>query len=81
MSVPYLTLDRELLLNVDADRVSVEVGEEAVRDLCRAREDAVADRTQALHQLPKLLLRRGLAYARLPLRGVGCERRSLASAR
>ena len=36
--------------------------QEAVRDLCRAREDAVADRTRARHCLAKLLLRRGLAY-------------------
>ena len=36
--------------------------QEAVRDLCRAREDAVADRTRARHRLSKLLLRRGLAY-------------------
>ena len=37
-------------------------GQEAVRDLCRAREDAVADRTRARHRLAKLLLRRGIAY-------------------
>ena len=36
--------------------------QEAVRDLCRAREDAVADRTRARHRLAKLLLRRGIAY-------------------
>ena len=36
--------------------------QEAVRDPCRAREDAVADRTRARHRLPKLLLPRGLAY-------------------
>ncbi len=36
--------------------------QEAVRDLCRAREAAVADRTRARHRLAKLLLRRGLAY-------------------
>lgn len=36
--------------------------QEAVRDLCRAREDAVADRTRARHRLSKLLLRRGIAY-------------------
>ena len=36
--------------------------QEAARDLCRAREDAVADRTRARHRLAKLLLRRGLAY-------------------
>src|SRR3954449_12340593 len=31
--------------------------EEAVRDLCRARDDAVADRTRARHRLSKFLLR------------------------
>ena len=36
--------------------------QEAVRDLCRAREDAVADRMRARHRLAKLLLRRGIAY-------------------
>jgi transposase len=34
--------------------------EEAVRDLCRAREDAVRDATAAKHRLSKYLLRRGL---------------------
>ena len=38
------------------------VDQEAVRDLCRAREDAVTDRTRARHRLAKLLLRRGIAY-------------------
>ena len=38
------------------------IDQEAVRDLCRAREDAVADRTRARHRLSKLLLRRGIAY-------------------
>ncbi len=33
-----------------------------MRDLCRAREDAVTDRTRARHRLAKLLLRRGIAY-------------------
>ena len=37
--------------------------QEAVRDLCRAGEDAVADRTRARHRLAKLLLRQGIAYA------------------
>ena len=37
--------------------------EEAVRDLCRARDDARADRQRARHRLGKLLLRRGLHYA------------------
>lgn len=34
--------------------------EEAVRDLCRAREDAVRDSIAARHRLSKFLLRRGL---------------------
>lgn len=34
--------------------------EEAVRDLCRAREDAVRDAVAAKHRLSKFLLRRGL---------------------
>lgn len=34
--------------------------QEAVRDLCRAREDAVRDATAAKHRLSKFLLRRGL---------------------
>ena len=38
------------------------IDQEAVRDLCRAREDAVTDRTRARHRLGKLLLRRGIAY-------------------
>ena len=38
------------------------IDQEAVRDLCRAREDAVTDRTRARHRLAKLLLRRGSAY-------------------
>ena len=36
--------------------------QEAVRDLCRAREAAVSDRTRARHRMSKLLLRRGIAY-------------------
>jgi transposase len=36
--------------------------EEAVRDLCRAREDAVEDRLRARHRLGKFLLRRGLVW-------------------
>ena len=36
--------------------------QEAVRDLCRAREAAVSDCTRARHRLSKLLLRRGLPY-------------------
>lgn len=35
---------------------------EAVRDLCRAREDAVEDRLRARHRLSKFLLRRGLVW-------------------
>ena len=38
------------------------IDQEAVCDLCRAREDAVTDRTRARHRLAKLLLRRGIAY-------------------
>ena len=40
------------------------IDQEAVRDLCRAREDAVTDRTRAQHRLSKLLLRRGLSYGK-----------------
>jgi transposase len=36
--------------------------DEAVRDLCRAREDAREDLQRARHRLDKLLLRRGLHY-------------------
>lgn len=36
--------------------------EEAVRDLCRARDDARVDRQRCRHRLGKLLLRRGLLY-------------------
>jgi transposase len=36
--------------------------EEAVRDLCRARDDAVADRTRARHRLSKFLLRHGMVW-------------------
>ncbi len=45
--------------------VSVRVpdpGEEAARDLVRAREDARADLMRARHRLSKLLLRHGLVY-------------------
>ena len=38
------------------------VAEEAVRDLCRARDDAVADRTRARHRLSKFLLRHGVVW-------------------
>ncbi|HJN93617.1 MAG TPA: IS110 family transposase [Dehalococcoidia bacterium] len=34
--------------------------QEAVRDLCRAREDAVEDRTRSRHRLSKFLLRLGI---------------------
>jgi len=36
--------------------------EEAVRDLCRCREDAKEDLERARHRLVKMLLRRGLIY-------------------
>lgn len=36
--------------------------EEAVRDLCRCREDAVQDLTRARHRLSKMLLRRGFVH-------------------
>ena len=36
--------------------------QEAVRDLCRAREDAKEDLMRCRHRLSKLLLRRGLVY-------------------
>jgi transposase len=38
--------------------------DEAVRDLCRAREDAREDLTRARHRLSKFLLRRGLVFGR-----------------
>jgi transposase len=37
---------------------------EAVRDLCRAREDAKEDQVRARHRLGKFLLRRGLRWGR-----------------
>ena len=37
---------------------------EAVRDLCRAREDAKEDQTRARHRLGKFLLRHGLHWGR-----------------
>jgi transposase len=37
--------------------------QEAVRDLCRAREDAKQDLLRCRHRLGKLLLRRGLVYS------------------
>jgi len=37
--------------------------EEAVRDLCRCREDAREDLLRARHRLGKMVLRRGLVYA------------------
>jgi transposase len=36
--------------------------QEAVRDLCRAREDAKQDQLRCRHRLGKLLLRRGIVY-------------------
>jgi transposase len=44
-----------------AVRVPTEA-EEAVRDLCRARADLVADRTRARHRLSKFLLRHDRVY-------------------
>lgn len=41
-------------------------GEEAVRDLARARDDAREDLQRCRHRLGKLLLRRGLHYAGRP---------------
>ena len=38
--------------------------QEAVRDLSRAREDAVADRTRAQQRLSEPLLRRGLSWGK-----------------
>jgi transposase len=38
-------------------------GDEAIRDVARAREDAVKARTQARHQLKAFLLRHGVHYA------------------
>ena len=38
--------------------------QEAVRDLCRAREDAVEDRLRARHRLGKFLARHGVHYGR-----------------
>ena len=38
------------------------VGEEAVRDLCRARADMVIDCTRARHRLGKFLLRHGRVW-------------------
>jgi transposase len=38
--------------------------DEAVRDLCRAREDAKEDLLRARHRLAKFLLRRGLVFGR-----------------
>ncbi|HEY1335624.1 MAG TPA: transposase, partial [Myxococcaceae bacterium] len=36
--------------------------EEAIRDLCRARQDMVEDRTRARHRLSKFLLRHGRVF-------------------
>jgi transposase len=36
--------------------------DEAIRDLCRARTDAVDDRTRARHRLKAFLLRHGFRY-------------------
>jgi transposase len=40
--------------------------DEALRDLCRAREDAKEDRNRARHRLQKFLLRRGIFYTAGP---------------
>ncbi len=37
--------------------------QEAVRDLCRARDDARDDRVRARHRMSKFLLRRGLSFS------------------
>jgi len=39
------------------------VGQEAARDLVRAREDARGDLMRARHRLSKLLLRHGIVYS------------------
>lgn len=60
--------------------------EEAVRDLCRCREDAKHDETRARHRLMKFLLRHGIVYGegrawtqtyRRWLHGLRFENRSL----
>ena len=59
--------------------------DEAVRDLCRAREDAREDLTRSRHRLGKMLLRKGVVYSqgnawtarhRLWLRGLRFEHAS-----
>ena len=40
-----------------------DIGHEAVRDVVRAREDAVHEQRNARHRLKALLLRNGIAYA------------------
>ena len=40
-----------------------DLGDEAVRDLVRAREDAIREQRNARHRLKALLLRNGIAYA------------------
>lgn len=46
--------------------------EEAVRDLCRCREDAKQDQTRARHRLQKFLLRRGVVYNNGKRSWTGC---------
>ena len=46
--------------------------DEAVRDLARARDDAREDLQRCRHRLGKLLLRRGLHYARRNWAGPAC---------
>ena len=48
--------------------------EEAVRDLCRARDDARVDRQRCRHRLGKLLLRRGLDHPGRAWTGAGMLR-------
>lgn len=40
------------------------VQEEAIRDVCRCREDAMEDLIRSRHRLSKMLLRQGLVYSR-----------------
>ena len=65
-SRPTVATPRKLAELLRADLLTAvhppTIDQEAVRDLCRAREDAVTDRTRARHRLAKLLLRRGIAY-------------------
>lgn len=53
--------------------------EEAVRDLCRAREDAREDLMRCRHRLGKMLLRRGMMYASGKKAWTGAHRQWLRS--